>query len=99
MLFFGFGGAIPPIALGQIAREAMMRARHRLRSAGTNGKTILGGILIVSGRVRRDHPRPLPLPLVFHINHAESVLPMRDGQPKLRDFPAGFGGSGEAIAE
>jgi hypothetical protein len=27
------------------------------------------------------------------------VLPMRDGLPKLKDFPAEFGGSGEAIAE
>jgi hypothetical protein len=34
-----------------------------------------------------------------HINYAEAVLPMRDGLPKLKDFPAEFGGSGEAIAE
>jgi hypothetical protein len=31
--------------------------------------------------------------------YAETVLPMRDGLPKLKDFPAEFGGSGEAIAE
>ena len=34
-----------------------------------------------------------------HVNYAETVLPMRDGLPKLKDFPAEFGGSGEAIAE
>jgi len=34
-----------------------------------------------------------------HINYAETVLPMRDGLPKLKDFPAEFGGSGEAVAE
>lgn len=34
-----------------------------------------------------------------HVNYAEMVLPMRDGLPKLKDFPAEFGGSGEAIAE
>jgi hypothetical protein len=34
-----------------------------------------------------------------HINYAETVLPMRDGLPKLKDFPAEFGGSGETIAE
>jgi hypothetical protein len=34
-----------------------------------------------------------------HINYAETVLPMRDGLPKLKDFPAEFGGSGEQIAE
>jgi hypothetical protein len=27
------------------------------------------------------------------------VLPMRDGLPKLRDFPAEMGGSGEVLAE
>ena len=34
-----------------------------------------------------------------HINYSETVLPMRDGLPKLKDFPAEFGGSGETIAE
>ena len=34
-----------------------------------------------------------------HINYAETVLPMRDGLPKLKDFPAEFGGSGEMLRE
>ena len=34
-----------------------------------------------------------------HVNYAETVLPMRDGLPKLKDFPKEFGGSGEMIAE
>jgi hypothetical protein len=34
-----------------------------------------------------------------HINYAETVLPIRDGLPKLKDFPAEFGGSGAAMAE
>jgi hypothetical protein len=33
-----------------------------------------------------------------HVNYAETVLPMKDGLPKLRDFPAELGGSGQAIA-
>ena len=59
MLFFGLGSAVPLIALGLISREAMMRARHRLLSAGSNGKTVLGGILIVSG-----------LLILFDLDHA-----------------------------
>jgi hypothetical protein len=35
----------------------------------------------------------------LHVNYAETVLPMRDGLPKFRDFPDGFGGSGEMVAE
>ena len=34
-----------------------------------------------------------------HVNYAETVLPMSDGLPKLKDFPAEFGGSGEQMAE
>ena len=34
-----------------------------------------------------------------HLNYAECVLPIRDGLPKLRDFPAHAGGSGKAIPE
>lgn len=34
-----------------------------------------------------------------HVNYAETVLPMKDGLPKLKDFPAELGGSGERIAE
>lgn len=34
-----------------------------------------------------------------HINYQERTLPVRDGLPKLRDFPAELGGSGETIAE
>ena len=35
----------------------------------------------------------------LHVNYAETVLPMRDGLPKLKDFPAPFGGSGETVPE
>jgi hypothetical protein len=34
-----------------------------------------------------------------HVNYAESVLPMKDGLPKLKDFPAELGGSGELVPE
>lgn len=63
------------------------------------------------GHLMANHP-PLGLVDVFaatlpdlqfqpgvHINYAETVLPMKDGLPKLRDFPAEFGGSGETVPE
>ena len=63
------------------------------------------------GHLMNNHP-PLGLVDVYaatiptlafvpgvHVNYAETVLPMRDGLPKLKDFPAEFGGSGEAMAE
>jgi len=63
------------------------------------------------GHLMTNHP-PLGLIDVFaatlpglaftpgvHVNYAETVLPMKDGLPKLKDFPKEFGGSGEAIPE
>lgn len=35
----------------------------------------------------------------LHLNYAERILPVRDGLPKLRDFPAEAGGSGELVPE
>jgi hypothetical protein len=34
-----------------------------------------------------------------HVNYSETVLPMKDGLPKLRDFPAELGGSGAVVPE
>jgi len=34
-----------------------------------------------------------------HVNYSETVLPMRDGLPKLKDFPSELGGSGIAVPE
>jgi hypothetical protein len=34
-----------------------------------------------------------------HVNYAQTVLPMRDGLPKLKDFPAELGGSGQSVPE
>jgi hypothetical protein len=34
-----------------------------------------------------------------HVHYGESVLPMRDGLPKMRDLPAEMGGSGVTLAE
>jgi hypothetical protein len=35
----------------------------------------------------------------LHVNYAETVLPMKDGLPKLKDFPSELGGSGETLPE
>jgi hypothetical protein len=35
----------------------------------------------------------------LHLNYVERVLAIRDGLPKLKDFPAHAGGSGETVPE
>lgn len=34
-----------------------------------------------------------------HVNYASAVLRIKDGLPKLKDFPAEMGGSGETVPE
>jgi hypothetical protein len=34
-----------------------------------------------------------------HVNYSETVLRIKDGLPKMKDFPAELGGSGETVAE
>jgi len=41
----------------------------------------------------------LPFKPGVHVNYSETVLPMRDGLPKLKDFPAELGGSGQTVPE
>lgn len=41
----------------------------------------------------------LPFTPTAHINYQETVLPMRDGLPKFKDFPEEAGGSGETMEE
>jgi len=63
------------------------------------------------GHLMTNHP-PLGMVDVFaatiptldfkpgvHVNYGETVLRMRDGLPKLKDFPKEFGGSGDTVPE
>jgi hypothetical protein len=40
-----------------------------------------------------------PFKAGVHVNYESTVLPMRDGLPKMKDFPAELGGSGTVMAE
>jgi hypothetical protein len=63
------------------------------------------------GHVMVDHPRlgvtdvraaivpTMAFRPTVHLNYAEAVLPIKDGLPKLKDFPAAAGGSGETMPE
>jgi len=66
---------------------------------------------LCGGHVMTDHPTfglvdvyaatipSLSFKPELHVNYQETVLPMKDGLPKLRDFPKELGGSGETLAE
>lgn len=49
MALFGLGAGLPLVALGALSRQAMARVRGSLLAAGRNGKTVLGGVMLVLG--------------------------------------------------
>lgn len=63
------------------------------------------------GHLMTDHPQwgiidvfaatipDFPFQPGVHVNYAQTVLPMHDGLPKMKDFPAELGGTGETVAE
>jgi hypothetical protein len=63
------------------------------------------------GHLFTDHPQvglvdvyaatipSFPFKPAVHVNYESTVLRMKDGLPKLKDFPKEMGGSGEALAE
>ena len=66
---------------------------------------------LCGGHLMTNHP-PLGLVDVYsatiptldfkpgvHVNYAETVLPIKDGLPKFKDFPKEFGGSGDMASE
>ena len=66
---------------------------------------------ICGGHIMANHP-PLGMKDVYaatlpgldfkpmlHVNYQETVLHMKDGLPKMKDFPKEFGGSGETLPE
>jgi hypothetical protein len=66
---------------------------------------------LCGGHLMSDHPGlklvdvyaatipDLPFKPALHVNYGETVLPIRDGLPKQKDFPAEMGGSGVLLAE
>ena len=92
-------------------RVQITRGAGRLRSAMKSPLSKRRFCTECGGHLMTEHP-PLRLVDVYaailptlafapavHVNYAETVLPMKDGLPKLQDFPAALGGSGIVVAE
>jgi len=103
-----------PVNAFSLWKPENVRVRSGKEHVATYQKTPLSQRQYCSkcgGHLMTNHP-PLGMIDVFaatiptlafapgvHVNYAETVLPMRDGLPKLKDFPKEFGGSGETVLE
>ena len=96
-----FGGAFEMLARA-VQRLHVARARDehtlRLRMPARQLEKSFAQTFEAVSRIAATIPTLKFTPGV-HVNYAETVLPMKDGLPKLKDFPTELGGSGVAVAE
>ncbi len=76
-----------------------------------NGLTYRQWCTACGGQLLQRHPHwdlvnvfaatipSFPFKPELHVNYESTVLPIKDGLPKLKDFPAELGGSGETLPE
>lgn len=105
------GGPVNAFSLWKPEAVRVTIGAENVKSFSKSAMSERKSCAICSGHLMTDHP-PLGLVDVFaatipslpfqpgvHVNYGETVLRMRDGLPKWKDFPKELGGSGEAIPE
>jgi hypothetical protein len=93
---------------------AAVRITKGADKVGTYNKTVYSfrkWCTVCGGHIMTEHPTfglidvyaatipSLPFKPGIHVNYQETVLPMKDGLPKQKDFPSERGGSGELLPE
>lgn len=104
-------GPVNAFTLWTPGAVAVTRGADRVASFAKTPNSIRKWCTACGGHLMTDHPQwglidvyaAVIDGLVFapglHVNYGETVLRMRDGLPKQRDFPADLGGSGTLIPE
>jgi hypothetical protein len=105
------GAAVVAFALFRSDQVKVTKGAELLRGFNKTGMSDRQSCATCGGHVMTSHPGmgctdvyaavipSLPFKPVVHLNYAEAVLQVRDGLPKLKDFPAAAGGSGETVPE
>jgi hypothetical protein len=105
------GAPFVTFALYTEAQVTVTRGADLLGCVNKTGMSARRFCLRCGGHVMTEHPgmgftdilAPVLPKLQFkpawHLNYSEAVMPVRDGLPKLKDFPAHAGGSGETMTE
>jgi hypothetical protein len=100
-----------PVNAFSLWRPEAVRVRAGAEHIGMFQKTAANQRQRCGGHLMTNHPLfglidvsastlpPLSFRPALHVNYAETVLPVRDGLPKFKDFPAEHGGSGEQMPE
>lgn len=103
------GSPVSAYALFRSEHVRITKGGDRVGSFNKTGMSDRHFCTRCGGRILTRHPslgltdvaaaivRGLVFSPSVHLNYAQSVLPMPDGPPKLSDFPAEFGESGERL--
>lgn len=104
-------GPVNAFTLWKPESVRVVRGEDKLGSYNKTPKSYRKWCQECGGHVLGEHPHwglvdvfaPLLPGLDFqpevHVNYQEAMLPIHDGLPKLKDFPAEMGGSGEQLPE
>ena len=103
-----------PVNAFSLWNPKALRITHGADSIGTYNKTPISfrkWCIKCGGHLFTDHPTmglvdiyaamlpELKFEPGVHVNYQETVLPIRDGNPKFKDMPKEMGGSGVNLAE
>jgi len=104
-------GPVNAFALWDPAKVRVVRGEEHIRQYNKTENSDRKWCDICGGHLMAGHPG-LGLTDVYaailpglefrpsiHVNYAETVLRVKDGLPKMKDFPSEFGGSGETVPE
>jgi hypothetical protein len=104
-------GPVNAFTLWPPSAVTITRGADQLGSYSKNPSSIRKWCKSCGGHILTEHPgfalidvyaavlAQLPFDPMLHVNYGESVLHMRDGLPKQKDFPKEMGGTGTSIPE
>jgi len=104
-------GPVNAFTLWSPKAVTITRGADRLGSYAKTPNSIRKWCTECGGHVLTEHPgfeltdvyaavlTEFPFEPMLHVNYSETVLCIRDGLPKLKDFPKELGGTGTSVPE
>ena len=104
-------GPVNAFTLWSPSAVTITRGADRLGSYAKTPNSIRKWCTECGGHVLTEHPgfeltdvyaavlTEFPFEPMLHVNYSETVLCIRDGLPKLKDFPKELGGTGTSVPE
>jgi hypothetical protein len=105
------GGPVNPFTLWKLDDVKVTKGAELLEKFKATDFSVRCYCAKCGGNVFVEHPtlglidipagllKTLSFKPTVHLNYEETILPMKDGLPKLKDFPAEIGGSGATMPE